>query len=161
MGRGWFGKQVLDQSGDFVFEGGVAFGIGGAGESGVDFFDAAVATEEEGGGPAVETDSLGDFFVELVGLAGYQDGVGDAVAGDEGAEAGGVFELIGLFKGEVDDLEASGVVLLVEGLEEGSFVVAVGAPGAADGDDDDLAVEAGVAVGYERSEEHTSELQSQ
>ena len=127
----------------------MAFGVGGAGESGVDLFDAAVATDEEGGGPAVEADSLGDLFVELVGLAGYEDGVGDAVAGDEGAQTGGVFELVGLFKGEVDDFEAAGMELLVEALEEGSLVVAVGAPGAADGYDDDLAFKLRVGVGDE------------
>ncbi len=131
---------MFDQCGDFLGECCVAFGVGGAGESGVNLFDATVATDEKGGGPAVETDSLGDFFVELVGLAGYEDRIGDAVAGDEGAQTGGVTELVGLFKREVDDLEAAGVVLLIETLEEGSLVVAVGAPGAADGYDDDLAL---------------------
>src|SRR5580704_4261811 len=89
LGGGWFGQEVLDEGGDLAGEGGVALGVGGAGESGVDFFDTAVATDEEGGGPAVEADSLRDFFVELFGLAGYEDGVGYAVAGDEGSQTGG------------------------------------------------------------------------
>ena len=104
---------MLDEGGDFAGEGGVAFGVGGAGESGVDLFDAAVAANEEGGWPTVEVDSLGDFFVELVWHASYENRVGDAVMGDEGAQAGGVFELVGLFKGEVNDLEAVRVVLVV------------------------------------------------
>jgi len=49
----------------------------------MDLFDVAVTTDEEGGRPAVKVVGLGDFFVELVGLSGDEDGVGEAVALDE------------------------------------------------------------------------------
>ncbi len=64
--------------------------VGGAGESGVDLADAAVAAEDEGGGPAVEMVRLGDLLVEIVRGSGDEDGVGEAVALDEGAEASGI-----------------------------------------------------------------------
>jgi len=44
------------------------------------------------------------------------------------------------------------VELLVEALEEGCLVMAVGQPGAADGHDDDLALELGVGVRDELAE---------
>ena len=75
----------------------MAWAVGGAGESGVDLFDAAVATDEEGGGPAVEADAWGIFSLSWSGCR-REDGVGDAVAGDEGAQAGGVFAAVRLLR---------------------------------------------------------------
>jgi hypothetical protein len=146
LSGGWFGQEFFYEGGDLVLELLVSLRVGGAGESGVDLADSAVAPEDEGGGPAVEVVGLGDLLVELVGSSGDEDGIGDAVTIDEGAKAGGVLELVVFLEGEVYDLETFGVELLVEGLEEGGLVVAVGAPGAADGDDDDLVAELGIGV---------------
>ena len=121
-------------------------GVGRAGESCVHLADASVATKEEGGWPAIEVDGLRDFFVELLGLARQEHRIGDAVTGDEGTEAGRVFELVSFLKGEADDFEATSLELAVKALKKRSFVVAVGAPGTTDGDDDDLAVELGIGV---------------
>jgi len=141
------GEELFDEGGDVAFEFFMAGGVTGAGEACVDFFDEAVAAEEEGGWPAVEVDGLGKLVGELVCGASDEYGVGDAVVGDEGVEALGVVVGIALLEVDVYDLEAAGMEFLVEADEEGCFVVAVGAPGAADGYDDDLAAKLRVGAG--------------
>ncbi len=141
------GEELFDEAGDLVLERLVGWWVGGTGESGVDLANASVPAEDEGGWPAVEMVGLRDFFGELIGRSGYEHGIGNAVTLDEGAEPGGVLELVFFFEAEVHDLETLAVKLLVKAFEEGSFIVAVGAPGAADGDDHDLIAELGVGAG--------------
>ena len=128
MNRGGLGKEVFNESIDLFDESFVSDGVTGAGESGVYLLDLAVAAEEEGGRPAVEVIGLGDLLGELIGSSAEDHVISDAVTSDEGAQTGWVLELVGLFEGDVYDLEAFGVVLLIEALEERGFVVAVGAP---------------------------------
>src|SRR5438128_932410 len=103
--------------------------VGRSGKTGVDLLHAPVAAEDKGCRPAVEVVALRDFFVKLVRGSGDQDGIGESVALNEGAKAGGVLELIFLFEAKVYDLKPFAVELLVEALEEGGLVMAVGAPG--------------------------------
>jgi len=142
-----FGKELLDQGGDVMLEGFVAGGIAGAGETRIGFFHVAVAAEEEGCWPAVEVDGLREFVVELVSRAADQYGIGDAVVRDKGFEALGVGVRIALLEVDVYDFETATVELLVEAHEEWGFVMAVRAPGAADGDNDHLAAEFWVGTG--------------
>ena len=60
----------MHQRGDLLAELGVAGGVGGSGESGVDFLNTAVAADKEAGGPRVEVVDAGDDLVEVVAVAG-------------------------------------------------------------------------------------------
>ncbi len=65
----------------------------------------------------------------------------------EGAQAGGIFQLIRLLEGKRNDLEPLLVVLVIEPGEERRFVMAVRAPAARDVDQDNLPAKAGVRIG--------------
>jgi hypothetical protein len=135
------GKQPLHQRRGFALESGIIFAGSGSGVSGVDGLHEAVAADEERGWPAVQAFDAGEFLIELVRCASHDDRIGDAEFADHGTEACEIRELRGFLEADLDDLKALIVVALVERFEEGRFILAVGAPASAGGDDDHLVVE--------------------
>src|SRR5215468_5738970 len=102
-----------------------------AGKSRVRAAHAAVTSEKERRRERVEVDALGNLRVEILRLAGQQHRVLDAVLPDERADADRILQLRFFLEGQLDDLEAAGLVLPVEVDEKRRFVVAVRAPAAA------------------------------
>src|SRR4051812_42887527 len=91
-----------------------------------------VPSDEKSGGPGIEIHGLRELFGELAGLAGEEDRVLQPILFDESAQADRIFELLAVFEGQGDDLEAASAVGLVQLLQERRLVVAIGAPTAHD-----------------------------
>ena len=106
----------------------------------------AVASNQERRRKRKQIDGLRHERVHVVRLAGHEHRVVDVVLLHERAQPDGVRQLIGLLERERDDLQTARFVGAIEVGEERRFVVAVGAPAAADHDDHDLAGEAAVCV---------------
>lgn len=143
---GRLGEQPFNKSRDLVLELLISRRISWTSESGMNLANSPVSSQDEGGRPAVEMVGLRDLFVELIRGPSYEDGIGDAVTLDEGAEAYWILQLVLLFKAEVYNLEALAMELFVEALKEGRLIVAVRAPGTTNGDDNDLVTELGIGV---------------
>jgi len=117
----------------------VEFAAARAREPGVHSPDSAIAADDERRREGVEIHGLGHFRVEVVGIAGEQHGVLEPVSSDERAQTCWIGELIAVLERQGYDLQAPRLVLLVDRSQERRLVVAVGAPAAADVDEDDLA----------------------
>ena len=104
-------------------------------------------------GQALRFTACGSLGVQLRRLARQKHWILDAILRDEGAEACGIFLLIGLFKRETDHFESGVTVLAVQLLKIGRFVVAVWAPASTDGDQQDFTLEARVGIGDDASVE--------
>ena len=148
LGGDWLFDEFADESGHLLDEGGVGGWVGGARETGMNLADATVTGYEKARRPAVKVVGLGHLLVELLGGSSKQDGVIKMVAGNKRAEACGALEFFRVvFEVQIDDLQAAGMELLVETLQDRGLIVAIGAPGASYRYDHDFPVELRVCVG--------------
>src|ERR1700730_5511204 len=139
---------MLDGGLSFAGEQDAGFAGGGAGESGVNAADAAIATEIDGSRIGAETDELRKLVRDFVDGAREQDRIRNGKLLDERGDAGLVFQRIARgFKTQTDNFQAAGVIFPVQIDEKRSFVAAVGAPGSSNSHKNDLALELIVGVG--------------
>ena len=136
-----------------MLQGLVSRWVGRSGESCMNLSHAAVTAEDERGRPAIQVVCLWDLRVEFFGRSSHEHGISNVIPRDEGVQAGGVLQLIGFFKGEVDDFQALAVELLVQTHEEGSLIVAVWAPRTADSHDDNLAIKLWIRIRHQLARE--------
>src|SRR5438445_2591493 len=79
-------------------------------EAGMNRADATVTPQEERRRERAEVHTLRHFVGQLLGLAGQQHGVLDAVLLDERAKSDRILQLFRLLEREADDLQAAAAI---------------------------------------------------